>query len=171
MKYVSTRAVSDADARPFCDILLEGLAPDGGLTVPEGYPPVDRATLAAWRGLGYRELAFEVLSRFIDDIPAGDLRGIVERTYTARAFGSEAITPLRTFEPGLHLLQLSNGPTLAFKDVAMQLLGNLFEYELGRRGETLNILGAPPATRAPPRSTRCAASAACASSCSRPTAR
>ncbi len=140
MRYVSTRG--GMAPLPFCDILLEGLAPDGGLTVPESYPPVDRATLAAWRGLGYRELAFEVLSRFIDDIPAGDLRGIVERTYTARAFGSEAITPLRTFEPGLHLLQLSNGPTLAFKDVAMQLLGNLFEYELGRRGETLNILGA-----------------------------
>jgi threonine synthase len=140
MRYVSTRG--GMPPSPFCDVLLEGLAPDGGLTVPDHYPQVDRATLAAWRGLGYRELAFEVLSRFVDDIPPVDLKGIVDRTYTAEAFGSEAITPVRTFEPGLHLLQLSHGPTLAFKDIAMQLLGQLFEYELARRGETLNILGA-----------------------------
>ncbi len=140
MRYVSTRG--GMPPSPFCDVLLEGLAPDGGLTVPDHYPQLERATLAAWRRLGYRELAFEVLSRFIDDIPASDLKGIVDRTYTAEAFGSEAVTPVRTFEPGLHLLQLSHGPTLAFKDIAMQLLGQLFEYELARRGETLNILGA-----------------------------
>ena len=140
MRYVSTRGGMKPAA--FCDILLEGLAPDGGLTIPESYPRVDRATLASWRPLGYRELALEVLARYIDDIPAADLKGIVDRTYTAAVFGSDEITPLKTFEPGLHLLQLSNGPTLAFKDVAMQLLGALFEYVLGRRGETLNILGA-----------------------------
>ncbi len=127
---------------PFTDILLGGLAPDGGLAVPERYPRVTQAELAAWRALGYRELAYEILSRFIDDIPAADLRDIVERTYTQQAFGSDAITPVSTLEPGLHLLHLSNGPTLAFKDVAMQLLGTLFEYVLGRRGEVLNILGA-----------------------------
>jgi threonine synthase len=140
MRYLSTRG--GMPAAPFCEVLLEGLAPDGGLTVPQQYPRVDRATLAAWRPLGYRELAFEVLSRFIDDIPPADLRAIVDRTYTAEVFGSEAVTPVRTFAPGLHLLQLSHGPTLAFKDIAMQLLGALFEYVLGRRGETLNILGA-----------------------------
>ena len=140
MRYVSTRGGMAPAA--FCDILLEGLAPDGGLTIPESYPCVDRATLAAWRKLDYRGLAFEILSRYIDDIPAGDLKSIVERTYTAAAFGTDEITPVRTLEPGLHLLQLSNGPTLAFKDVAMQLLGSLFEHVLGRRGETLNILGA-----------------------------
>ncbi len=127
---------------PFTDILLGGLAPDGGLAVPERYPRVTQAELAAWRALGYRELAYEILSRFIDDIPAADLRDIVERTYTQQAFGSDEITPVSTLEPGLHLLHLSNGPTLAFKDVAMQLLGTLFEYVLGRRGEVLNILGA-----------------------------
>jgi threonine synthase len=126
----------------FCDILLEGLAPDGGLTIPETYPRVDRATLAAWRKLDYRALASEVLSRYIDDIPAASLKAIVDRTYTAAAFGSDEITPVRTFEPGLHLLQLSDGPTAAFKDVAMQLLGGLFEHVLAARGETLNILGA-----------------------------
>lgn len=127
---------------PFTDILLGGLAPDGGLAVPERYPRVTQAELAAWRALGYRELAYEILSRFIDDIPAADLRDIVERTYTQQAFGSDEITPVSTLESGLHLLHLSNGPTLAFKDVAMQLLGTLFEYVLGRRGEVLNILGA-----------------------------
>ncbi len=140
MNYVSTRG--GMPPTPFTGILLEGLAPDGGLSVPEHYPRLDRATLDAWRPLGYRDLAFEVLRLFIDDIPVADLRAIVDRTYTAQAFGSEDITPVSTLEPGLHLLHLSNGPTLAFKDVAMQLLGNLFEYALARRGEELNILGA-----------------------------
>jgi len=140
MKYISTRG--DKTPRGFCDILLEGLAPDGGLYLPTHYPMVPRATLAQWRKLSYADLAFEVLSLFIDDIPAADLYDIVHRTYTPAVFGTQEITPLKTLQPGLYLEALSNGPTLAFKDMAMQLLGNLFEYELGRRGETLNILGA-----------------------------
>ncbi|HXZ52904.1 MAG TPA: threonine synthase, partial [Burkholderiales bacterium] len=135
MRYVSTRG-GTAPQR-FSDILLEGLAPDGGLFVPERLP---RADLAAWRGLPYAELAFEILKLFVDDIP--DLRELVQKTYTAEIFASDEITPLKALEPGLHVLGLSNGPTLAFKDLALQLLGNLFEYELGRRGERLNILGA-----------------------------
>ena len=90
----------------------------------------------------YADLAFEILSLYIDDIPATDLRAICRRTYTAQVFGTPEIVPLRPLEPGLYLQALSNGPTLAFKDMAMQLLGHLFEYELARRGETLNILGA-----------------------------
>ncbi|WP_077033688.1 threonine synthase [Pelomonas sp. KK5] len=140
MRYVSTRG--DRTERRFCDILLEGLAPDGGLYMPVSYPQVDDATLTKWRGLSYAELAFEILSLYIDDIPAEDLRALVNRTYTEKVFGTPEITPLKTLEPGLALEALSNGPTLAFKDMAMQLLGGLFEYELGRRGETLNILGA-----------------------------
>src|SRR5437762_5241629 len=140
MKYISTRG--DPHQRSFCEILLEGLAPDGGLYLPLRYPNVDAATLGYWRLLPYPELAFEVLSLFIDDIPPADLRSIVAKTYTAEIFGTHAITPLKPLEPGLSLQALSNGPTLAFKDMAMQLLGNLFEYELARRGETLNILGA-----------------------------
>ncbi len=128
--------------RRFCDILLEGLAPDGGLYLPERYPAVDAATLARWRRLPYDELAFEILSLYIDDIPPADLRALAARTYTAEVFGTPEIVPLRPLEPGVFLEALSNGPTLAFKDMAMQLLGNLFEYELGRRRETLNILGA-----------------------------
>jgi len=135
VRYVSTRG--GAQPQRFTDIVLEGLAPDGGLYVPERTPSAD---LAAWRGLSYPELAFEVLKPFADDIP--DLKELVEKTYTREAFGSDDITPLKTLEPGLHLLGLSNGPTLAFKDLAMQLLGNLFEYVLDKRGEWLNILGA-----------------------------
>ncbi len=140
MKYISTRG--DKTPRSFSEILLEGLAPDGGLYLPESYPQVDDATLTRWRGLSYAELAFEILSLYIDDIPAADLKALTAKTYTAEVFGSAAIVPLRELEPGLKLEALSNGPTLAFKDMAMQLLGNLFEYELARRGETLNILGA-----------------------------
>jgi threonine synthase len=140
VKYLSTRG--DKTERHFCDILLEGLAPDGGLYLPTAYPRIDAATLARWRGLPYADLAFEILSLYIDDIPAADLKAIVHRTYTEAVFGTPQITPLKPLEPGLALVALSNGPTLAFKDMAMQLLGQLFEYELGRRGETLNILGA-----------------------------
>lgn len=140
MKYLSTRG--DRSERHFCDILLEGLAPDGGLYLPTSYPQVDGATLARWRGLSYADLAVEILSLYIDDIPADDLKALVRRTYTEAVFGTPQITPLKPLEDDLALVALSNGPTLAFKDMAMQLLGQLFEYELGRRGETLNILGA-----------------------------
>jgi threonine synthase len=142
MKYLSTRALSTGPGLSFCDILLEGLAPDGGLYLPQHYPQINHATLAQWRVLPYEALAFEILSRFIDDIPAAELRAITQKTYTAAVFGSPQITPLKPLAPGVFLQALSNGPTLAFKDMAMQLLGNLFEYELGRRGERLNILGA-----------------------------
>lgn len=140
MRYISTRG--DGTERAFCEILLEGLAPDGGLYLPQSYPQVDGALLARWRGLAYADLAFEVLSLYIDDIPPGDLRAICRRVYSKQVFGTDAITPLKPLEPGVALVALSNGPTLAFKDMAMQLLGALFEYELGRRGQTLNILGA-----------------------------
>jgi threonine synthase len=140
VRYVSTRG--DTTPRSFCDILLEGLAPDGGLYLPTHYPQVDSATLARWRGLSYAELAFEILSLYIDDIAPAELRAMLARTYNSQVFGSEAVTPLKPLEPGLALLALSDGPTLAFKDIAMQLLGALFEYELARRGRTLNILGA-----------------------------
>jgi len=140
MKYLSTRG--DKTQRAFCDILLEGLAPDGGLYLPAHYPIVGAAQLDQWRELPYHALAFEILSLFIDDIPPADLRRLAERTYTPAIFGTPQITPLKPLQPGLYLQALSNGPTLAFKDMAMQLLGNLFEYELARRGATLNVLGA-----------------------------
>ena len=144
MNYLSTRG--DATPRQFCDILLEGLAPDGGLYLPEHYPQVDRMTLDHWRHLyaqhGYATLAFEILSLYIDDMPAADLKALCEKTYTPEVFGTLEIVPLKKLQDGFYLEALSNGPTLAFKDMAMQLLGNLFEYELKRRGAQLNILGA-----------------------------
>ncbi|WP_439364808.1 threonine synthase [Bradyrhizobium sp. DASA03005] len=140
MHYISTRGHSGR--KQFCEILLEGLAQDGGLYVPESYPRVDRATLDAWRSLPYRSLAWEVLSLYVSDIPPADLKAICEKTYTPAIFGKPDIAPLRKLERGLYLQELSNGPTLAFKDMAMQLLGNLLEYELARRHQELNILGA-----------------------------
>ena len=142
MRYISTRGAWGKDPQTFCAILQEGLAPDGGLAVPQAYPRFTPAELAALRSLGYRELAFAVLSRFIDDIPAAELKRIIADTYTASAFGTDEITPLTTLAPGLHLLRVSNGPTLAFKDIALQLLGNLFEHVLARAGGSINILGA-----------------------------
>jgi threonine synthase len=144
MNYLSTRGDPAAQnpSKKFCDILLEGLAPDGGLYLPDHYPQVTPAMLEAWRSLAYADLAFEVLSLYVDDIPAADLKAICRKTYTQEVFGTAAIVPLRPLEKGLYLQALSNGPTLAFKDMAMQLLGHLFEYELARRGEELNIFGA-----------------------------
>ncbi|PUE32706.1 threonine synthase [Limnohabitans sp. Jir61] len=144
MLYLSTRG--HAERKRFCEILLEGLAPDGGLYLPEHYPQVDDAALMRLRNTfntqGYAALAFEVLSLYIDDIPAADLKALCAKTYTKEVYGTEAIVPVRKLEDGLWVEALSNGPTLAFKDMAMQLLGNLFEYELARRGEELNIFGA-----------------------------
>ncbi len=152
MRYLSTRG--NAPAQSFCDILLGGLAPDGGLYLPESYPRITRAELDAWRQLSYAELAFAILSKFVDDIPPADLKAICDKTYTAEVYcnarpGDDAaeITPVHWLEKEngrgkLGLLELSNGPTLAFKDMAMQLLGNLFEYVLEKRGEEINILGA-----------------------------
>ncbi len=147
MKYISTRGLSPALG--FSEILLGGLAPDGGLYLPEHYPQFNDADLTAMRGMGYADLAFAILSRLIDDIPAADLKAIIDKTYTAEVYayarpGQNAadITPVLSLENNLYLLCLSNGPTLAFKDMAMQLLGNLFEYVLAKTGKTTNILGA-----------------------------
>ena len=147
MKYISTRGQSPALS--FSEILLGGLAPDGGLYLPETYPQFRDADLTAMRSMSYRDLAFAILSRLVDDIPAADLKAIIDKTYPADVYSftragqsAEDITPTLKLESNLYLLSLSNGPTLAFKDMAMQLLGNLFEYVLAKKGETTNILGA-----------------------------
>ena len=144
MNYVSTRGRmrADANALPFREILLEGLAFDGGLAVPEAYPTFTQDALEKLRDLDYRALAFSVLSRYVDDIEPATLQRLVDDTYTVAAFGDSEITPLSTLEPGLHLLHVSNGPTLAFKDIALQLLGRLFEHALADGNRTLNVLGA-----------------------------
>ncbi|MCF0253135.1 MAG: threonine synthase [Duodenibacillus sp.] len=148
MRYVSTRG--RAPAAGFSDIVLAGLASDGGLYLPESYPQVAAGELERWRGLSYAGLAGEILSRFASDIPAGDVRRLAAATYTAEVYcnGREGddcaqIAPVRAIDGGrISLLELSNGPTLAFKDMAMQFLGALFEYLLAEKGGELNILGA-----------------------------
>ena len=156
MQYVSTRATSASASRnpeSFSSILLGGLAPDGGLFMPAEYPRVSGEELNAWRKLSYAELAYEILRKFATDIPDADLKALTSKTYTPEVYrnareGESAaeITPLRVLEDEggrkLILQALSNGPTLAFKDMAMQLLGNLFEYALAKNDDELNIFGA-----------------------------
>ena len=140
MKYLSTRG--GMTPQPFSDILLEGLAPDGGLAIPEQYPQVSAQTLESWRALSYPELAAEVLSLFATDIPKADLVGLTQRAYAPGVFDSEQVVPLKPLQADFALLGLSQGPTLAFKDMAMQFLGQAFEYVLAKRNSTLNIVGA-----------------------------
>ena len=147
MKYISTRG--DSPKLNFTEVLLGGLAPDGGLYLPEHYPKFTNDELNDMREMSYQDLAFYIFEKFIDDIPENDLREIVNKTYSAETFSyareeqkAEDITPTLPLKNNLFLLSLSNGPTLAFKDIAMQFLGHIFEYVLGKQGKTLNILGA-----------------------------
>jgi threonine synthase len=140
MQYISTRG--GMEAKSFQDILIGGLAPDGGLVIPANYPAITSHELTAWRHSNYPDLAWNILQRFAPDIPAADLRELIAKTYTAERFRSTEITPVTPLADGIWLLGLSNGPTLAFKDIAMQLLGNLFEYVLEKTNRYLNILGA-----------------------------
>jgi len=135
MKYISTRG--EMEPVGFQDAVMTGLAPDGGLLLPESLPEVSDK-LEAWAKLPYRELAFEVMSLF-SDLPENDLKKLIEKSYST--FRHPEVTPLLKVG-GLHILELWHGPTLAFKDVALQFLGNLFEYILEQRGGELNILGA-----------------------------
>lgn len=146
MRYISTRGVPTGQPRTFTEILLAGLAPDGGLYMPVEYPQVDADTLLTWskifREEGYAALAFEVMRLYIDDIPEEDLREMCRRAYSVENFGSREVAPMTQLSDHIWLLHLSNGPTAAFKDMAMQMLGQLFEYTLGKSGQELNILGA-----------------------------
>jgi|TARA_B110000008_G_scaffold117414_1_gene120156 threonine synthase len=147
MKYISTRGKSPE--LNFCDVLLGGLAPDGGLYLPKSYPKFTKNDLNLMRSMSYQDLAFSIFEKFINDVPDDDLREIINKTYTADVFGynranqsPEDITPTLKLKDNLYLLSLSNGPTLAFKDIAMQFLGHIFEYVLAKENKTLNILGA-----------------------------
>lgn len=137
MRYISTRG--GIAPITFKDAVMMGLASDGGLLLPDSYPAVTREQLESWRALSYPELAFEVISRYVDDIPAGDLKGLINRSYAT--FNHPEVTPL-VKKNGVYILELFHGVTLAFKDVALQFLGNLFEYILAERNQTLNIIGA-----------------------------
>lgn len=146
MRYISTRGYGADNPLSFTDILLEGLAPDGGLYVPQTYPRLSTEDVQDLREVlnnqGYAHCAAKVLGLFIDDIPSADLLAICERAYTSAKFGTDDIAPVSELEPGLWLAHLSEGPTAAFKDMAMQLLAQLFNYELTRRDQRLTIVGA-----------------------------
>lgn len=137
MKYISTRGKIEPIS--FTEAVMMGLATDGGLLLPTELPVVDNNTLAQWQTLSYPDLAYAVMSRFIDDIPEADLRALINRSY--QTFTHPQVTPL-VKKGGIHILELFHGPTLAFKDIALQFLGNLFEYLLAKRNEKMNILGA-----------------------------
>lgn len=137
MQYISTRG--GMQPLPYCETLLEGLATDGGLAVPETMPTVDGETLERWRALTYPQLATEVLALFATDIPRVDLARMTAAAYDQFP---EEVVPLRSIDDDLTLVGLSEGPTLAFKDMAMQFLGQVVEYALERKGSVLNILGA-----------------------------
>lgn len=137
MEYVSTRG--GIKPIPFSQAVMMGLAPDGGLLLPSRIPRVSHETLKRWQGLSYPELALEVMRLFVGDIPKEDLWGLVKRAYDA--FDHPQVVPLVEVG-GIHIMELFHGPTLAFKDVALQFLGNLFEYLLDKAGDRMNILGA-----------------------------
>lgn len=137
MKYISTRG--NIAPINFKDAVMMGLATDGGLLLPQYIPVIDTTTLSAWRQLPYRDLAFQVISRFVDDIPPGDLKQLINTSY--ESFSHPEVTPV-IHKNGLFIAELFHGPTLAFKDVALQLLGNLFEYLLKQTGKKMNIVGA-----------------------------
>ncbi len=147
MLYVSTRGETNPSS--FSEILLEGLAPDGGLYVPETWPKIALDELSAWKKLSYAELAGRLLGKFAPEIPQETLLALTREAYRPDIFrharlgeNSDKIFPALRLENNLYLLQLSNGPTLAFKDAAMQLLGHLLDWALEKRGKTLTILGA-----------------------------
>ncbi len=137
MQYISTRG--GIDPIPFTEAVMMGLATDGGLLLPRAIPRIGTATYDEWQNLSYTELAFEVMSRFIDDIPEAELRNLIERSYAT--FDTDEVAPLAHLG-NLHIMELFHGPTLAFKDIALQFLGNIFEYLLKKQGSVMNILGA-----------------------------
>jgi len=137
MKYISTRG--GIEPISFKDAVMMGLATDGGLLLPESFPIFSREMIESWRPLSYQDLAFNIIAPFADDVPSTDLKALIDRSYSS--FTHPEITPVLN-KDGVHILELFHGPTFAFKDVALQLLGNLFEYLLKERGEKMNIVGA-----------------------------
>ena len=142
MQFISTRG--QAPSTSFTEALLMGLEPDGGLAVPASIPTISAARLEEWRSLDYAALATAVIGLFATDIPEADLRRIVSAAYGPDRFPAPVVPlkPLDAVAPGLALVGLSEGPTMAFKDLAMQFLGQAIPYVLARDGKVLNVLGA-----------------------------
>lgn len=143
MKYISTRGYKGKTGKgaTFAEVTLDGLAPDGGLYVPESVPLFDAATLKKWAQLSYQDLAFEIMHPFVGGcVPAGKLKELIKKAYST--FDVPEITPLTELTPRHHVLELYHGPTLAFKDVALQFLGLLLDFLLEKQHRTLTVLGA-----------------------------
>lgn len=139
MKYISTRG--QAPALNFEDVLLTGLACDGGLYVPETLPKFLPEQMAEWASLNYAELAEKVITPFVaDSIPSQDLHQIIQDTYAS--FSHKAVAPMQQLAANEWVMELFHGPTLAFKDFALQLLGRLLDYVLAKRDERAVIVGA-----------------------------
>ncbi len=139
MQYISTRGKTKKCG--FVDAFLNGLADDGGLLVPETIPAISESELNGWRNLSYQELLLQILSYYVgDEIPREDLQKLIEQSYAG--FRSAEITPLKKIHDSLYILELFHGPTFAFKDIALQLIGNLYSYVSRKYGKTINILGA-----------------------------
>lgn len=139
MKYISTRG--KCPAQSFEEVVLTGLAPDGGLYIPETLPELSREQILAWKDLSYAELAFEIIKLFVGDaMPEADLRAIINESYAG--FSHEEVAPLHELGENQWLLELYHGPTLAFKDFALQLLGRFLDYFLEKRQQHVAILGA-----------------------------
>ncbi len=139
MRYISTRG--DAPALNFADVLLAGLASDGGLYVPETLPTFSKEEIASWAGLSYADLAFKVIKPFVEEcISDADLKSMIDETYAV--FKHDAVAPLVQIDSNEFVLELFHGPTLAFKDFALQLLGRLMDHVLKQRNERLVIMGA-----------------------------
>jgi len=137
MRYVSTRG--GGPPLSFTDAVAAGLAPDGGLFVPEALPDLG-PQLESLRGLAYAELCFRFMRRFATDIPEAELQELIVRSY--HRFEKPEVAPLVELAPGLRVLELFHGPTLSFKDIALQFLGCLYARQCAVRGETINVLGA-----------------------------
>ena len=137
MKYCSTRG--QVKGLDFSEAVMMGLADDGGLLLPEEIPKVSRKTLQQMSRLSYPELALQIISQFATDIPTKDLKNIIDRSYAT--FDHAQIAPVIR-KDDLYILELFHGPTLAFKDIALQFLGHLFEYLLDKNGRKMNIIGA-----------------------------
>ncbi|WP_219838715.1 threonine synthase [Paenibacillus sp. R14(2021)] len=139
MDYISTRGKIEPVG--FVDAVLMGLADDGGLLVPKQIPQLSPDTLHAWQQLSYPELALELFSLYIDgEIPRDDLKKLVDDSYGT--FRDDEVTPVRRVSNSLHILELFHGPTFAFKDIALQFLGNLYSYISQKHNSTIHILGA-----------------------------
>lgn len=141
IQYVSTRGPGASHS--FLDVMMAGMAPDGGLYLPETWPELDRGLFSHLSGLRFAEIAMHVIEAFVgDDIPKETLKALLDETYSSEVFDHTAMTPLVQAGPNAWIMELFHGPTYSFKDYALQFLGRLFDHVLAQRGQRITIVGA-----------------------------